>query len=173
MEEDNVSSPVVMTGDEGEPMEERTGTPVLLNLSALEEFWRSALESNGLGDLVKGLVSQAFADQQQREFPQIAAALRSLQVSLTSVFLETLRAHTRPEELHQGEDLAGRQLWERIQLLFPDMREQRVAFLLFHCHLSPSDILRYAPHEFKDVQEINHLRRHILEQTVQHLDLMY
>jgi len=173
MEEDHASSPVVMTGGEVEFMEERTGAPAKPNLSALEELCRSAIESTGLGDLVKALLSQASADHQQREFTQLTLALSYVQACLIGVLLDAFRAYTRPEELQQGDAIIGRQLWERIQLLFSDIREQRVAFLLFHCHLSPSDILRYAPHEFRDKQEICHLRRNMLDRILLESDHMY
>jgi hypothetical protein len=164
-------------------MEERTVAPATLNLSTLEELCRSEIESNCLGDLLKALFSQAIADHQKLEFTQLSAALRYLQPSLIGVLLDTFRAHTRPRWIPSSESdnsgelglevgMDGRQLWERIQHLFPDIREQRVAFLLFNCNLSPSDILRYAPQQFRDVQEICLLRRHILERILLHSDLM-
>ena len=101
---------------------------------------------------------------------QEIALVGSLQVSLAGVLLDMSRAHTRPVELQQGEDLVGRQLWERIQQLFPDVHDQRLAFLLFHCNLSPSDMLRYAPQEFRDKQEICHLRCIMLDRILQDSD---
>lgn len=123
------------------------------------------------------------ASHQQLEFTQPAAALRYLLATLNGVLLDTLRAHTRPSaspplELAIAAGLQGegnrerRVLWERIQGLFPDVRERRVAYLLFHCNLSPKDILRHAPQEFRDVQEIGHLRARILERIILHGDLM-
>jgi hypothetical protein len=152
-------------------MEERTAAPVMVNLSALEELYRSDIACTFLGDLVKALFSQTNADLRKLEFTQFSAAQRYLQASLTGFLLDTFRANTRPEELQQGDDIVGRQLWERIQLLFPDIREQRVAFLLFHCNLSPSDILRYTPQEFRDKLEICQLRRDMLNRILHHSDL--
>ncbi len=151
-------------------MKERTVSPAMVNLSALEEHYRFEIERKFLGDLVRALFSQTTTDHQKLDFSQLSVALSSVQVSLAGVLLDTFRAHTRPEELQQGDDMVGRQLWERIQHLFPDVREQRVAFLLFHCNLSPSDILRYAPQEFRDKQEICHLRRNMLDRILQDLD---
>jgi hypothetical protein len=131
-------------------MEERTVAPVMVNRSAFEELYSFDFESKSQEDLV-----------------------RSLKVSLAGVFLDTFRAHTRPEELQQGDNMVGCQLWERIQDLFPDVREQRLAFLLFHCNLSPSDILRYAPQEFRDKQEIYQFRRDMLDRILQHSDLTH
>lgn len=132
---------------------------------AFERFWRDA------------------ATHQQLEFTQLAMALRYLLATLNGVLLETLRAHTRPGagrslELAFAGGLQGqehtemRALCERIQGLFPDVRERRVAYLLFHCNLSPKDILRHAPQEFRDVQEICQLRREILRRILLHSDLM-
>ena len=70
------------------------------------------------------------------------------------------------------DDLDARQWWERMQQLFPDVRERRVAYLLFHCNLSPRDIFCFAPQEFRDVQEICHLRHYILKRILLHSDLI-
>jgi hypothetical protein len=59
-----------------------------------------------------------------------------------------------------------------MQGLIPDAREQWVAYLHFHCHLSPSDIFCVAPHQFRDVQEIGHVRRQILQRILLHSDLI-
>ncbi len=122
---------------------------------------------------------QAIADGQLRICTSLSTALKYLQASLHGVLLDALRANTRPggialqrpahAEEQAGEDHTGdHQLWERIQRLFPDVRERRVAYLLFHCNLSPRDILHHAPQEFRDVQEICHLRHHILERVLLH-----
>jgi hypothetical protein len=126
---------------------------------------------------------QAIADQQQLEFLQLSTVLRYLQACLNGVLLDSLRTKVRPKgiplqepahsEEQPGEDHPGdHQLWERIQRLFPDVRERRVAYLLFHCHLSPRAIFCFAPQEFRDVQEICLLRRHILERILRHSDLI-
>ena len=131
--------------------------------STLEELDRFDIESKSLGDLVSALFSQSTVDNQKLDFTQLSVALGSLQVSLAGVLLDTFRAHTRPAELQQGDAIVGRQLWERIQHLFPDPHDQRLVFLLFHCNMSPGEILRYAPQEFRDKQEICHLRRIMLD----------
>jgi hypothetical protein len=154
-------------------MEELTAAPVMVNRSALEELYMSDIACNCLGDLVRALFSQTTTDQQKLDFTQLSAALSSLQVSFAGVLLDTFRANTRPEELQQGDNMVGRQLWERIQHLFPDPHDQRLAFLLFHCNLCPNDILRYAPQEFRDKQEICHLRRDMLDRILQHSDLTH
>src|SRR6266702_327597 len=126
---------------------------------------------------------QVIADGQLRDFASLSTALRYLQASLNSVLLDSLRAHARPRGIalqrpvntgeRPGEDQTDNcQLWELIQRLFPDVRERRVAYLLFHCNLCPKEILRYTPQAFSDAQEICHLRRHTLERILLHSDLM-
>lgn len=151
-------------------MEERTVVHAMKKRSTLEELDRFDIESKSLGDLVSALFSQSTVDNQKLDFTQLSAALSSLKVSLAGVLLDTFRAHTRPVELQQGDDLVGRQLWERIQQLFPDPHDQRLAFLLFHCNLCPNDILRYAPQEFRDKQEICHIRRIMLDRILLNSD---
>src|SRR5436305_9141655 len=95
---------------------------------------------------------QTMAERQQFESTGLSTALKYLQASLQGVLLDTFRALTRPRgiavlepttpgALQLEDDMDARQWWEHIQGMFPDVREQRVAYLLFHCHLSPSDIL--------------------------------
>jgi hypothetical protein len=126
---------------------------------------------------------QTMAERQQLECTELSTALKYLQASLQGVLLDRLRAHARPrriaalksrnaEVLRRKDDMNARQWWERMQQMFPDVRELRVAYLLFHCNLSSRDIFCFAPQEFRDVQEICHLRRHILERILLHSDLM-
>ncbi len=58
------------------------------------------------------------------------------------------------------------ELWEILQTLLPNKREQRLASLLFHCGLSPREIVRCCPQEWSDVQEIYRLRRTMLERVL-------
>ena len=55
-------------------------------------------------------------------------------------------------------------IWGTLQKVLPNVREQRLAFLLFNCGLKPREIVNHCPQEFCDVQEIYRLRRNILEQ---------
>lgn len=115
--------------------------------------------------------------QQEREFSTLAAALGYLQASLNGVILDTLRTYSQSSKVPSLEpDEAeepvvesyenGGELWEIIQSILPNEREQRVAYLLFHCGLQPREIVRYCPQEFSNVQEISHLRRNIIEQLM-------
>ena len=47
--------------------------------------------------------------------------------------------------------------------MLPDEREQRLAYLLFHCGLKPREIIHYCPQEFSSVQEIYRLHRNIID----------
>jgi hypothetical protein len=50
--------------------------------------------------------------------------------------------------------------------LLSDAREQRLAYLLFHCGLKPEEIVHFYPHDFSDVREISSLRHNIIEQVL-------
>jgi hypothetical protein len=126
---------------------------------------------------------QAVSAGQLPACTSLSTVLRYLQACLYGVLLDALRVNARPsgivlKGLAHVEEQPGRdhpdahQLWERIQGLFPDVRVQRVAYLLFHCHLSPSEIFCFAPQQFRDVQEICDVRRHILERILLHSDLI-
>jgi len=62
------------------------------------------------------------------------------------------------------------EIWEILQTLLPNAREQRLASLLYHCGLKPREIVRFCPQEWNDVQEIYRLRRIILERLLRHAD---
>ncbi len=64
----------------------------------------------------------------------------------------------------------GRDLWQIIQRLIPDEREQRLAYLLFHCGLKPREIVHHLPQEFSDVQEIYRLHRRIIDRLQRNRD---
>ncbi len=126
---------------------------------------------------------QAVTAGQLSASASLPSVLRYLQACLHGVLLDSLRAEGGPkgialqepahsEEQPGGDHSDAHQLWERIQGLFPDVREQRVAYLLFHCNLSPRAIFCLAPQQFRDVQEVCHVRRHILERILHHSDLM-
>jgi hypothetical protein len=124
---------------------------------------------------------QATAFNQQVEFSTLAAALQYLRVSLNGVILDMLRAYTRPREVplpgpgEPGEPLVednteNGEVWESLQLLLTNPREQRVAYFLFHCGLKPREMIRYCPQEWSDVQEIYRLRRTIMERILRNAD---
>lgn len=124
---------------------------------------------------------QATTLHQQLEFGALAIALRYLRASLHGAVMDTLRTYSRareiplPEPGEPGEPQAEEyidsgELWEVLQTMLPDMREQRVAYLLFHCGLKPREIIRFCPQEFNDIHEIYSLRRNIMERLLRNAD---
>ena len=61
-------------------------------------------------------------------------------------------------------------MWEILQRVLPSEREQRLAYLLYHCNLKPREIVRFCQEEWPDVQEIYRLRRNILERLLRKTD---
>jgi len=120
---------------------------------------------------------QAVIHRPELEFGALTDALAYLQASLNGVILDTLRTYSQSSRVafletdDAGEpfvenDEHGGTLWEIIQRMLPKKREQRLAYLLFHCGLQPGEIVRGNPQEFSDVQEVAHLRRTIIARLV-------
>jgi hypothetical protein len=109
---------------------------------------------------------QATASKQRVEFSTLAAALQYLRASLNGAILDTLRVYARPREVSlpepgepQVEDVtSSNEVWDILRTMLPDGREQRLAYLLFHCDLGPREIVRFCPQEWSDVQESAPLR---------------
>jgi DNA-directed RNA polymerase specialized sigma24 family protein len=139
-------------------------------------------------DSAENYVAQAFARFWQAtagnpkiEFATLAAILRYLRASLNGTILDALRAYSRPKEIPlpepgSAEGLFGEEqddsseLWEVMQSVLPDKRQQRVAYLLFHCHLKPRQIVQFCQDEFGDVGEIYRLRRNVFERLMRNAD---
>jgi integrase len=90
---------------------------------------------------------------------------------------QILIAHRRPEAVPEpAEGLlpmeTPQQFWERLQKLLPDDREQRLAYLLYHCGLRPAEIVHLCPQEWSDVQEVIRLRAIILRRLLAELPLI-
>jgi proteasome lid subunit RPN8/RPN11 len=102
----------------------------------------------------------------------LSEALVSLRASLNGAILETLRASRRPGAASSswldGEECPETsEIWNSLQAELPDQREQRLAYLLYHCGLQPSEIVRCCPQEWSDVHEVARLRRSILMRLMQ------
>jgi hypothetical protein len=104
----------------------------------------------------------------------LSEVLAYLRACLNGVILEALRVCKWPEGVpspwSDGEDACDRsQVWERLQALLSNERERRLAYLLYHCGLTPAEIVRGSPQEWSDVQEVARLRRIILARLVRGL----
>ena len=64
----------------------------------------------------------------------------------------------------------GSEVWEVLQTMLPNEREQRLAYLLFHCGLKSREVVRFCPQEFSDVQEIYRMRRSIMGRLLRNAD---
>ena len=126
---------------------------------------------------------QATAFNQRVEFSTLAAALQYLRASLNGAILDTLRAYARPREVplpgpgEPGEPLVEgdsdhSEVWDMLHMILSNPREQRLAYLLFHCGLKPREIVRFCSQEWSDVQEIYRLRRTIMERALRNADLL-
>jgi hypothetical protein len=124
---------------------------------------------------------QATALTQKVAFNTLASALRYLHLSLNGAILDSLRANVRsrevplpepgePGEPHIEDVTSGSEVWEIIQTMLPDKREQRLAYLLFYCGLKAREIVSFLPHEWSDVREIYRMRRSILERLLRNAD---
>lgn len=131
---------------------------------AFERFWQAAARNRSLS------------------FTSLEAALSYLKASLNGAILDTLRSYTRPEvplpepgtphpvELASEDSPYEHDLWETIKNLIPTPREQRIAYLLFHCGLKPREIVQFCSDEFPEVREVHRLRRNIVERLLRQAD---
>ncbi|HEY7418632.1 MAG TPA: hypothetical protein VH593_25870 [Ktedonobacteraceae bacterium] len=137
------------------------------------------IEQNYVDDAFRRLW-QAISDQGS-VFSSLAGAMSYLHLCLNAAVMDVLRAYARPREeripdagsagepvvedsYHEGE------LWEVLISLLPGKREQRLAYLLFHCNLKPREIIRYCPGEFSDESEIYRMKRNILDRILRNRD---
>ena len=77
-----------------------------------------------------------------------------------------IQEQLRPAEPQVEDQIDSSEVWEILQALLPNGREQRLAYLLYHCGLKPREIVHFYPQEWSDVQEIYRLRRTILERVL-------
>src|SRR5947208_3678665 len=102
---------------------------------------------------------QATAYNQQVEFRTLAAALQYLRASLNGAMLDMLRAYAWPREVslpgpgEAGEPLVedgsdNSEIWDILHMILSNPREQRLAYLLFHCGLKPREIVHFCSQEW-------------------------
>ena len=63
----------------------------------------------------------------------------------------------------------AQKIWQRIEQILMNGRELRVAYLLFHCGLTPNEIVHRSPQEFADLQEILTLRCSLMKKLISHM----
>jgi hypothetical protein len=126
---------------------------------------------------------QATACNQQVEFSRLSAALQYLRASVHGAILDTLRTYQRSREVSRPvpgaagepfrEDVTcDSELWDILKDLFPNPRELRLSYLLFHCGLGPREIVQHCSPEWSSVQEIYALRRTIMERVLRRVDTL-
>jgi hypothetical protein len=113
---------------------------------------------------------------QQIVFSTLADALLSLRTYLNSILLDALRVSSRSRKImlsgrSEAEQsglscLKQNEVWEMLRNMLPDMREQRLVYLLYQCGLKPEDIVHTYPQEFQDVEEISCLRLRLIQRLL-------
>lgn len=118
---------------------------------------------------------------QQIEFRTIGGALSYLRASLHGAIMDTLRTYSRQREVAFSEtddigepevedEVESNEIWEVLKTLLTAKREQRLAYLLYHCGLKPREIVRFRSQEWSDVHEIYRMRRNIQERLLRNGD---
>jgi len=74
------------------------------------------------------------------------------------------------EKLQLEGKTSSTEVWGYLQGMLHNVREQRLAYLLFHYGLRPREILHNYPQEFSDVCEIYRLRCNIMGRLLTNLD---
>jgi hypothetical protein len=118
--------------------------------------------------------------QRQVKFTSLTDILHYLLACMNGAVLDRLRASSRPQVSPlkglgnametKTANSANNALWELLKNYFPSAREQKLGYLLFHCGLSPKDIVIFFPQEFQNVREISRLRCIIIERLSHHVD---
>lgn len=125
----------------------------------------------------------ATTSNQRMEFSTLASALQYLRTSLLGAILDSLRVYSRPGEISMPEpgesgepnredESSSSEVWDILKTLLPNPREQRLAYLFFHCGLEPREIVHFCPQEFNDVREVYRLRRTITERLLRNAHLL-
>ena len=135
-----------------------------------------------LRDSEENYIAQTFSRfwyavrDQHIEFSTLYVALSYLHATLNGIIIDTLRSHLRscsredpfPEPGCCREPIAedsqdSQNVWNSIQLLLPDKRERRLAYLLYYCGLKPRDIVIHFSLEFDDVKDVYRLNHNIVD----------
>lgn len=98
------------------------------------------------------------SDISRRRRPLHAQASKRIQASATT--LPSLKPSERDADA----------LWNDVRHLLQESAEQRIAYLLFHCGLTPDEIVHRCSTEFPNLQEVLHLRYVVLTKLCSMLD---
>lgn len=94
-----------------------------------------------------------------------------LRASLCGAILEGLRVARREGAAaslpNREEPAESSVVWGQLQAVLSNERERRLAYLLYHCGLSPAEIVCCTLQEWSDVGEVVRLRRRILTRLMQ------
>lgn len=140
-----------------------------------------------LRDSEENYIAQTFSRfwyamrDQHLAFTSLNSALSYLHATLNGILTDTLRSHLRSKEVPIPESgsseepliaapLDGSAIWQTIQDLLTDQREQRAAYLLYYCGLKPREIVMRCPHEFDDIKEVYRLNHNIVERLRRNRD---
>jgi hypothetical protein len=111
------------------------------------------------------------AVQRQVACQALSEVLVYLRASLNGAILEGLRV---ARHLGSASSLPDRQepskssvVWGKLQAALSNEQERRLAYLLYHCGLSPAESACCSPQEWSDVREVARLRRRILARLMQ------
>jgi hypothetical protein len=101
----------------------------------------------------------------------LSEALVYLRASLCGAILEEQRVARREGPASSlpdwQEPSESGVVWGQLQAALSNERERRLAYLLYHCGLSPAEIVGCSPQEWSDVGEVARLRRRILARLMQ------
>ncbi len=118
--------------------------------------------------------------RQPIEFNSLAVVLHFLQACLNGVILDARRAYlqsqaipVQSEGLQIEDNFESRDVWDTFQRVIPNVHEQRLAYLRYHCGLKPREIVRFCPREYSDVHDIYHLQSSMMNWVVRNADLFY
>ncbi len=140
-----------------------------------------------LRDSEENYIAQTFSRfwyavrDQHLEFTSLNSALSYLHATLNGILTDTLRSHLRSKEVPIPEPGSSEEplieappdesaIWQSIQELLTDQREQRAAYLLYYCGLKPREIVMRCPHEFDDIKEVYRLNHNIVERLRRNRD---
>ena len=121
---------------------------------------------NGEDAFVMQAFAQLWTITEHQPLEDSSAVFKYLQASLRAVLIDAERASRSTPLVNGGAPNDRGRSWKAICSLCTNEREQRLAYLLYHCALTPLDIVRLCPREFSDVQEVKHLRRVILQRCL-------